>query len=73
MSRNPDARYFRAASREYFNKFRDAVDPSHTDLTNGLIYRPRRRPDRSLLESYIFEGPLLLRYGAERMVRQRDR
>jgi len=34
MSRNPGVRYFLATSQEYFNKLRDAVDPSRTDLTS---------------------------------------
>jgi hypothetical protein len=29
--------------QEYFNKLRDVVDPSHTDLTSWLIYKTSKK------------------------------
>lgn len=34
MRPNPGVSYFRTTLQEYFNKLRDVVDPSHTNLTS---------------------------------------
>jgi hypothetical protein len=43
MSRNPDDRYFRATLQKDFNKSRDVVDPSRTDLTSWLVYKTSKK------------------------------